>query len=355
MSDKQCRYAHVRIIENNPARVIVHWRYALVDIIYQIVNTDSQTQWGDWADEYFIIYPDAVVVRQQTLNSSKFGEPYSYHNEMRDTLKHQFQETIMFNQPGTWPADNVDPENALTLATMEGETFKCLWGENIEYEEEEILNHDIVKNATIQLTNLKSKYKPFIIFETGSSIEPWVGEDHSFWNHWPVAQLPSDGRFAPSNDRPSHTSLSNGVPVVHSKDNKHSSVMLYGLTESPIEELVPLARSWNHPPKLKVIRGNVNNKGYDKFQRAYVLEYEAGACKVDMEMSGSKETPIVNPAFVLKGWGESDVIVKSGDRIFEEGTHYRKGYENKIDGTNLVLWFDGASEEFETGSIEPKD
>jgi hypothetical protein len=356
MSDKQCRYAHVRIIENNPARVIVHWRYALVDIIYQIVNTDSQTQWGDWADEYFVIYPDAVVVRHQNLRSNKHEVPYSFHNEMVDGPKHQFQETILFNQPGTWPGDNVDPVNALTVATMEGETFKCIWGSDMEYEEEEILNHDVVKNATIQLTNLKSKYKPFIIFETGSSIEPWVGEGHSFWNHWPVAQLPSDGRFAPSNDRPSHTSLSNGVPVVHKGENdSHIAVMLYGLTESPIEELVPLARSWNHPPELKVLEGNVKNKGYDKFQRAYVLESEDGGSKVEMELAGSKETPIVNPAFVFKGWGQKEAAVKVDGEEFHDGEQYRAGYEKKIEGVDLVLWFEGESEETNILSISPVD
>lgn len=353
MSDKQCRYAHVRIIENNPARVIVHWRYALVDIIYQIVNTDSQSQWGDWADEYFVIYPDAVVVRQQTLRSSNHEVPYSFLNEMEDTPKHQFQETIMFNQPGTWPRDNVDAENSLTLATMEGETFKCVWGENMEYEEEEILNHEIVKNATIQLTNLKSIYKPFIIFETGSRIEPWVGEGHSFWNHWPVAQLPSDGRFAPSNDRPSHTSFSNGVPVVHSKDNKHSSVMLYGLTPKPIEELAPLARSWNYPAELKVLSGDIESSGYSKFGRAYVLECGGGASDIKLEVSASEKSPLVNPAFVFKGWGEKEAVVEvSGERIYQ-GREYRAGYERKIDGVNLVLWFDGISKEHETLSITP--
>jgi hypothetical protein len=48
-------------------------------------------------------------------------------------------------------------------------------------------------------------------------------------------------------------------------------------------------------------------------------------------------------------------MFKIGDRIFEEGLHYWKGYEKKIGGIDLVLWFDGASEKVETGSIEPKD
>ena len=356
MSDKQCRFANVRIIENHPARIVIHWRYALADIIYQIVNTDPQTKWGDWADEYFVIYPDAVVVRRQSLWSSNYGAPYSASNEMEDTPKHQFQETILFNQPGTWPRDNVNTANALTVATMKGETFDCIWGEDMEYEEEDILHHDIVKNATIQLTNLKSKYKPFIIFETGSRIEPWVGEDHSFWNHWPVAQLPSDGRFAPSNDRPSHTSLSNGVPIVHNNGNKHTAVMLYGLKDGPIEELIPLARSWNHPPELRLLKGDVENLGYDKFQRAYVLKFNNGARNTEIQLAGSRQQPIINPAIVLKGWGDQGVVVKGKNGIvFEEGLHYRKGYERKLQGTDLVLWFDGESERVETRTLEPSD
>lgn len=354
MADKQCRYAHVRLIENNPARVLVHWRYALTDIIYQILNSDSQADWGDWADEYFVIYPDGVVVRHQTLYSSKHRVPYSYHNEMSDDLKHQFQETILFNQPGTRPQDNVDPVNALTLATMDGETFKCMWGDHLEYEEEEILNHDIVKNAVIQLTNLKSKYKPFIIFETGSGIEPWVGEDHSFWNHWPVAQLPSDGRWAPSNDRPSHTSFSNGVPVVHEGEgNRYSAVMLYGLTPGPIEDLIPLARSWNLAPDLKVIEGDVFYSGYDKFQRAYVMNCNNGAGKVRFNIEGSRKNTIENPAFVIKGWGDTQAGVLLDGKAQKEKIGFRAGYEKNIGGTDLVVWLRLESDRSNMISIVP--
>lgn len=343
MSDKQCRYSHVRIIENNPARIIVHWRYALADILYQIVNTDPLTKWGDWADEYFVIYPDAVVVRQQNLWSKEHEAPYSFWNEMEDVHKHQFQETILFNQPGTWPRDNIDPVNAMTVATMEGETFKCIWGKDLEFEEEEILNHDVVKNATIQLTNLKSKYKPFIIFEPGSKIEPWVGEDHSFWNHWPVAQLPSDGRFGPSNDRPSHTSFSNGVPVVHKNGNKHSSAMLYGLTEQPIEKLVPLARSWNHSAKLSVLDGNAKSKGYNKFQRAYELQCEKPGSKIQFKLSADKKNPLVNPAFVLENFGANNITLTRDGKQLQEKSDYRIGHEKNLNQTNLILWVNQTS------------
>jgi hypothetical protein len=63
MSDKQCRHTHVRIIENTDARVVVHWRYGMVDSRYIFPDVDPKTAWGDWADEYWTIYPDAVGVR----------------------------------------------------------------------------------------------------------------------------------------------------------------------------------------------------------------------------------------------------------------------------------------------------
>ncbi len=356
MSDKQCRYAHVRLIENNPARVIVHWRYNPCYITYGQANEDEATGWGDWTDEYFVIYPDVVAVRHQVLWSNNFGVALDTSDWAGDGVPwHQFQETIMFNQPGTTPQDNVEM-GALTVATMEGKSYTCMWGENTEYEEEEIVKQEVVKEATIQMTNLKSKYKPFIIFEPGVVIAPWIGEDFSFWNHWPVAQLPNDGRVAPAADRPSHTSFSCGAPIVHKgQGNSHMAVMLYGLRNEPIEELVPLARSWNHPPKLKVVKGNVESKGYDKFQRAYVLKCKDGASKVRIQLAGSKKTPIVNPALVFKGWGDKNVIVKVGDEVLEQGNNYRVGYEKKIDGIDMVLWFEGDSEEVQTGSIEPKD
>ncbi|KAA6353510.1 MAG: hypothetical protein EZS28_050963, partial [Streblomastix strix] len=68
MSDKQCRYSHVRIIESTSARCVVHWRYALTGINYNIVNED-ENGWGDWMDEYWTIYPDGVAIRKQLLHT----------------------------------------------------------------------------------------------------------------------------------------------------------------------------------------------------------------------------------------------------------------------------------------------
>lgn len=47
MSDKTCRYSNVRIIESSDARVVIHWRYAPVDVGYKFAFTDPASGWGD--------------------------------------------------------------------------------------------------------------------------------------------------------------------------------------------------------------------------------------------------------------------------------------------------------------------
>lgn len=84
MGDKQCRYSHVRIIENSTARCIIHWRHALAGIKHQLLH-ENENGHGDWADEYWTVYPDGVAVRKQVLWTD-FWEKKNY--------VYQFQETI---------------------------------------------------------------------------------------------------------------------------------------------------------------------------------------------------------------------------------------------------------------------
>lgn len=352
MSDKRCIYSNVKLVENNPARVIVKWRYNLSYMNYSQSHVDELTGWGDWAEEYFVIYPDAVAVRHQLLWTSRWGVVANTANWPAPGVPwHQFQETIFFNQPGTTPLDNVE-DSALSVANMDGDKYTFVW----KYKTGDVQKNEaksVVKEPNIQITNLKSKYRPFIIFEKGSVIDPWVGNGFpGFWNHWPVAQIPSDGRTVSIPDRPSHASLSCGAPVVSdSKNGSHEAVMLYGLTEKTIEKLVPLARSWNYPSEVKVVKGDVVSKGFDKFQRAYILVCNQESSKTEIQLIGTKESPVVNPAFVIKGWGDKKVEIQLNGKKCKEGTKYRAGYENHLEGTDLVLWFDLNSEKTESISI----
>jgi hypothetical protein len=329
MSDKQTRYSSVRIVEQNDARVVLQWRYAVADITYAIFGADTGNGWGEWAEEYYFVYPDGVSTRHQTL--------WTAH------LSHEWQETIVLNQPGTRPEDNVEID-AMTLANMEGEYKTYSWANGPP------AGFSVPAQPNIQITNLKSRYRPFIVFEPMPAIRPFSGairREYShfpWWNHWPVAQLPNDGRRAMGPDRPSHSSLSQSIEdsavIRREKDGSYSVVTLIGMTNRPIADLVPLARSWNNPPELRVSGPGFISGAYEKRQRAYVLERSDGdrAAVLSCRLAASPESPLVNPAFVVRGWGSAGATVKVDGAPFERGRGLRLGHSRNLEGEDLVVW-----------------
>lgn len=145
MSDKQCRYSHVRIIESNDARVVIHWRYAPIDVSYEHPFIDQRTGWFDWVDEYYVIYPDATGVRSITVRSTNLNKWV------------EFQEGIVVNQPGTLPHENIE-KGAVSVANMEGEHKTYYWDENgaPPFDENP-------PRANIYKINLKGERKPFAL------------------------------------------------------------------------------------------------------------------------------------------------------------------------------------------------
>jgi len=309
MSDAQCRYSHVRLIESNDARVVVHWRYALIDVLYRQSGVDPATGWGYWGDEMYTIYPDGVGVRHVLPGAGGW------------------QETIFFNAPGTRPEDNCELA-AITLANLKGQSQSYSW-------EKGFPKFDLDK-PLIQMTNLKSLYRPFMIFRPGSKMGVFGGEvrrEYShfpWWNHWPVAQVISDGRYAQAADRMAHSSLAWGDPV--------DDAALYGMTNRPAVSLVKLARSWIYPAELNVKSDGFASEGYDFTERAYTVSSKKGGGILVFEMDASEESPLVNPAFVIKNWGEKDVIFKIKGNKVERGKDFRWGHRHTLEGSDLVIW-----------------
>jgi Concanavalin A-like lectin/glucanases superfamily len=329
MSDKQNRYSHVRILESTDARAVVHWRYGLCEVVdYSCANPDPVTGWSDWADEYFTIYPDGVAVRKQVLWTSNFKN------------WHEFQETIVINGPGTRPEDNIQPQ-ALTIANMKGQTATYSWQNGPPAKD-----FDQLENPNIQVVNLKANWRPFqVVSPQNSSMKAYTGEPtysmFEWWNHWPVAQVRSSGISAVAPDRASHSSLSHIYwdPYAQTSDSM-TKILLHGMTKKSATELIPLAKSWLSPPTVDVTGEGFVNQGYDPTQRAFVFIGKADAkpAKLRLLLKASSNSPLVNPAFVVKNWGDAEPRLTVDGKSVARGTNFRYGFVPHIEGTDLVVW-----------------
>lgn len=343
MSDKQSRYSHVSIIENNDARVVVHWRYALNEVEHYLgAWPDPFTGWFDWADEYWTVYPDGVAVRKQVIHSSALDKG------------HEFQETIVLNQPGTRPGDNINLD-ALTLENMQGQTATYTWqakAPNVFDYPHGPKKADKPEGANIQMVNLKSEWKPFqIVSPDHSRFSIYGGEKTYFtfecWNHWPVAQIASSGRPCVAPDRASHTSLSHIHWKVYSRTPESmTKIMLDGLTSQSATHLLPLAKSWISPPQMSVTGGGYTSKGYDPAQRAFVIERQPGSQPAALEVTfqASADSPLYDPAVVVKNWGTEGARLKINGKTVTWGKENRMGHIHRLDGADLVVWLEKRSQ-----------
>jgi hypothetical protein len=327
MSDKQCRFSHVRIIENTPARVLVHWRTALPNVKYEPTNVNPDTGWWPWGDDYFYIYPDGVCVRYQRAWGPKIWE---------------FQQAEVLCQPGTKPQDNLEQE-AITVMDLNGDTntysWKTAYGVRLPAEKE--------VNGPIQITNLRSKNRHYVIGERDARFKPFTfGARKGYsnfpnWNHWPVAQLPNDGRVAPAPDRPSSSCCGTLHPVRHDGDQGMTWVRdLYGMTDKDPKHLAVLARSWHNPPELKLRAGSFACQGYDKNQRAYVLARRGRntPASLTFEIEASKESPVVNLALVIENWGDEKARLTLNRQPVTQGKQFRIGYRRTLEQVDLLAW-----------------
>jgi hypothetical protein len=336
MSDKQSRYSHVRILESNDARAVVHWRYALSEVENYKGAHPDEMGWFDWADEYWTVYPDGVAIRRQVLHTSDVSKP------------HEWQESIVIHGAGQRPEDNINLD-AITLANMKGETATYTWPLKTKWEltfPAGPRTFDKPERPNIQVVNLKANWKPFqVIPPEHAKIEVYNQEKTFYtfecWNHWPVAQIVSSGRPCVAPDRPSHSSLSHLFwDTYQTGDGMQSKLLMSGLTTTPIADLLPIAEAWLTPAKIEVAGAAFKSEGYDPAQRAYVLSRGSGAAgaAVEMTLEATVDSPVVNPAFVVMNWGDANPVLKVDGRPVAWGKEFRYGLVRNLEGTNLVVW-----------------
>lgn len=346
LMDRKCRYSHVRIIENSDARVVIHWRYALADAFYNFVNIGDDGN-GEWCDEFYTIYPDMVGVRKMELHYSK------------PERKHDWEEQIVVLPPGKYPDDVIDSAG-ITLINMQGDTKKYSW-----HDKDLKIEMPDPPGANMSYVNLKSVYRPFFIvspkpvntvegkwnspfFRTyaakmaiGNRQDP-VPSVYGWWNHWPVAQVPGDGRWVTSSDHPSHFTLTTFDQWNDYTYDEHTRtrIMLQGMTDKAAADLVPLAKSWLQSPVLAKLSAGFTGGVYDQSERAYMLERnkENSTTPCSFVLEASDTSPLVNPAIIVKNWGSRPAVVYIDNRAATQDNMIRQAIRKGPEGDDLILW-----------------
>jgi len=312
MADKLLRHCHVRLIENTPARVVIHWRYSCADVGYVFRHSRS------WTDEYHTIYPDAAGVRYVNYRGGGSG---NWHDMQ------------LLSQPGTGALDNVHSQ-AATVANLNGEVEKLTWTGPNGVPESELVG------ACIKMVNFKSKYKVFVISQDNKRSWQWGDDEQSPytkdafagpWDHWPISLIPSDGKYtiAEPTDRVTHAAIG-GLKV--------GDKAIFGLTDKSAASLVPLAKSWQNPPQVTNAVG-LADCAYKRQERAYHLA--ADAPSVSFTLAASKDSPVYNPCFVIKNLksATAKAAVKVNGETVKLGKNFRQGTTRDTDGKPVkIIW-----------------
>lgn len=366
--DKEGRYARVWIEHKSAARIVVRAQYALTNSKYEIAHDDLTTQSpyrdgkGDWAEEWFTIYPDGTFVRHMKIHSAlaAMSQPFGFFREPPNVI-HEFMETVVIGPSGHAPTDDIGTAPTLTLFKMFGAKPGSVYPKgragNIAYKMPAGPPEDYreFRDANIMLLNTKSEYQHFTIgLPYGVQVQPYGWEDNKQYPFatWTGYSDPTIGYVS---------AIGHMINYWHYRRTETTleQVYLHGMTASkqPQDQILKLAWSWISAPELQIhdahkspneSTGEYNRFTYDQTQKAYVVprdvvgpevtEFTLDAIYDDDYLDGTMW--LVNPAFVVERWNNTDKppqIELDGKRLVE-GTDYRVGYEKSGTQIDLVIW-----------------
>lgn len=356
MSDRECRYSHVRILHSSPARAWIHWRYPLCDADYRICR-------DYWVDEVLIVYPDGTVVRNCTLHldpddpdtwvtceSTGRRIPPPMIGGTPGKRSFSTTEFITVNPPG-WSSDDVTPPEAFSLLDTRGFLQTYRWPDVPDFGAEPM------PDLEDYIFRMNYRHRPGVFLTTGAAglqmrfqfgegmrymAYPDVSKD--WWDracelpgrfadfiHWPVTRgvwTESLSDPAMYMDRPTHTFL--GYAVNHAVEVTDGGAVTWtwfsGIAPADEADLRARAGSWLHAPAIDGAR-------YDARQGAYVIDEPGDSTVLRLPAEG-----LCRPSFVFSGRATGDVAVRMDGA--EIGS--RIGVEQSADNTATVVTLDQA-------------
>ena len=122
-----------------------------------------------------------------------------------------------------------------------------------------------------------------------------------------------------------------------------TKLMLTGFTNSTAEDLLPLSRSWENPPK--VTAGGASKVEYNQAERAFDVYPEKGAGEITLSFAASADSPLYNPAFVIHGAGHKDLKLELNGKLVQRGKDFRYGHKPNPDSVDIISWIKYMSED----------
>ena len=325
MSDKGCWDSHVRVIENNGARVVVHWRYRLENPDHHWANYDANG-WGDLADWHYYIYPDGVASKIMRCYSS---QPNTWH---------EYDEQIVVLGEGQHPESVVKKAPVMTLVDSAGAATDYDWNPDPPRPQ--------YKEKIIQQIHFTGRYSPFAIqsFNGGDIYggeRTWYSVFPS-WNHWPTSQINSSGRNASFPDRAACSSISHLFWPLSAEQQGNipyqERILMEGMSDQPAAALLSLARSWLNAPAVTNVSGGTC-QGYNQSHRAY--GFQCAKTPLRFQIAADERHPIHNLCFEIRNWkGRTSKAKLKINRVAQTvGLDLRQGVNTDTDGTyTLIVW-----------------
>ncbi|MBC8254405.1 MAG: hypothetical protein H8E35_10250 [Ardenticatenia bacterium] len=360
MMDFQCRYSNVEILEEGPARAVVHWNYALCDNRYRIFNGNTT------ADEYYTVYPDGIAIRRLVGwpgNESSFGgNPTIW----------EVGEWIVVNPAGTVPEDTLKSP-VLTLGSLAGDIVEMTWPHYCQGKRSFCDQFPDMANwqAYIGRVNFVDQPSPFAAFPNSQllfphvacsvcgklhpEIRPFVGNQSDM--HWPGYKRTDYVGWKRANDevgkRPTTTSIASygygyGLEAFHGARTSAAYrrlihphrpttwLSLQGVTaESDFDLLRRLVASWLNPADVVMATppDQAVYEGYAFAQRAHEFRMLEGS-SLEFEMVPTAAT--VNPVFILNRWPADTVEIMWGSRSVDQSD-----IVTQPESDDLVVWVKG--------------
>jgi len=333
--DTQSRYARMWIEHRSPARIVVRTRGALCDRDGKIAHSDLDSKSpygkGDWADEWFRIYPDGTCTRTVRIYTGMAQKAAASWG--RKGHPFECQETIIQSASGRAPTADIE-EKALTLMAMDGRARTVSFKPYPKAGE-------FLKGANIQVVNLKSRFKPFTIVQDDDvTISPYYGPD--------IDRKYIDKRVFVGWPRGEKWGKSYTVALSHVIDWKFhkrtdktlTRTYLLGMTTADTQrELLSLARSWLRAPELKTESKGYKSLGFDRTENAWVIERTPlAAGPLVVEIAATKNRPLVNPCMIIRNCGNAADDFSQGVKLIKPGKELRIGLEKRKDRTDMIIW-----------------